>query len=91
MSTELANQLKSISGLTELENIFSNLSGGIMIQNDDESYEQELTAKLDAIEYKSTYSVVEARFNAYLKNASAQTIRNNSTNILVKNKIINLE
>lgn len=71
--------------------MFASLSSDLLISNDDNSFEQTLTAHLAAIQFRSSYSVVEGRFDAFIKNAIPETIRHNTTNDLVKNKIINLE
>jgi len=82
--------LKGSSGVKSLEEMFSAVSSGLLVHNNDHSYEEALVANLAAIKARDNYDVVESTFYAYLKNAEKQTIRHDLHNQLVADKIINL-
>lgn len=78
-----ASTLAKSSGIKSIQNMFASLSSDMVITNNDHSYEQNMVSNLDAITLRDGNDVIEGTFNAYLKNAINETIRNNLTNTVL--------
>lgn len=91
MFSSYASTLAKTSGLKSITEMFAALSNDVVVANNDHSFEQTLVANLAAIKLRESYDVVEGTFDAYLKDALHETIRNNMTNPVLQNKVINIE
>lgn len=69
MFGDYVTTLSQTSGVKTLEEMFAAVSSGLVVSNNDHSYEQALVANLAGIKARDNYDVVEATFNAYLKDA----------------------